>query len=165
MSDLEGDFLISAACIDHQRIFDSPEELTWLSQEILQALLEAKLLCLAWVFLPNHYHVLLRLTSTREVSEILRRRHSLISTKINIRQQHKGRQVWYRFSDRNIRSERHYWTTMNYIHFNPVKHNYVDSMVAWPWSSVHEYLDKFGEEYLRQIWGLYPVQNYGKSWD
>ncbi len=73
--------------------------------------------------------------------------------------------VWYRFSDRAIRSERHYQATLNYIHYNPVKHNCVDSPYDWNESSLHWYLEVYGREWLRDGWVNYPVRDYGKGWD
>ena len=74
-------------------------------------------------------------------------------------------QLWYRFTDRLIRNERHYYTTLNYIHYNPTKHGYVRRPLDWICSSVHRYLDRFGIEWLRDAWQEYPVRDYGKGWD
>ncbi|MFN3762266.1 MAG: REP-associated tyrosine transposase [Anaerolineae bacterium] len=146
-------------------MFAHPDDLSWLTNECLDAFSHAQLPCSAWVFLPNHYHVLLETQDIRIVSETLRLLHSRVATTINGRQNQRGRQVWYRFTDRLIRNERHYWATINYIHYNPVKHKYVDRMSEWPWSSFHEYLEIYGEEWLIRTWNAYPVGNYGKGWD
>jgi putative transposase len=76
-----------------------------------------------------------------------------------------GRKVWYRFADRAIRSERHYYTTLNYIHYNPVKHGWAKSPYDWGESSVHWYLEHYGRECLRDLWTRYPVRDYGRGWD
>src|SRR5262245_27640626 len=44
------------------------------------------------------------------------------------------RTVWYEFSDRKIRSEAHFYATLNYLHYNPIKHGYVRLMGEWEWS-------------------------------
>ena len=64
-----------------------------------------------------------------------------------------------------IRSERHYYATLNYIHYNPVKHNYVKSPYDWETSSIHWYLQEKGRDWLRSCWVEYPVRDYGKGWD
>jgi len=69
------------------------------------------------------------------------------------------RKVWYKFHDRAIRNERHYYHAFNYIHYNPVKHGYVESPYDWPWSSVHLYFDTHGREWLREQWRKYPIGN------
>jgi putative transposase len=160
-----GEYLISAACYEHRPIFEQPKDLSWLADEVLESLDSAQLPCAARVFLPNHYHVLLQTEDLRIASEVLRLLHSRMATAINGRQHQRGRQVWYRFSDRLIRSERHHWATVNYIHFNPVKHGYVDRPEDWPWSSVHTYVATYGESWIAQTWAAYPIGDYGKGWD
>ena len=160
-----GEFLITAACYEHRHIFENPNDLSWLAEQTLQALTLAGLSHAAWVFLPNHYHVLLQAQDLSDVSETLRLLHSRIATEINGRQKQRGRQVWYRFTDRLIRNERHYWATVNYIHFNPVKHGYVDQAQNWAWSSVHDYLATQGKEWLERAGKDFPFEDYGKGWD
>ncbi len=162
---IAGVCLVTAACYEHRPIFENPNDLSWLLHEFLESLSVAGLSCNAWVFLPNHYHILLETQDIQIVSKTLRLLHSRIATSINGRHKQRGRKVWYRFSDRLIRSENHYWATVNYIHCNPVKHGYVDKMTEWPWSSVHEYIVRFGQAWFERTWNTYPVGNYGKGWD
>ena len=56
------------------------------------------------------------------VSETPRIVHSRLATAMNVEHAQKGRKVWYRYSDRLIRNERHHWAFVNYIHYNPGKH-------------------------------------------
>jgi len=162
---VSGEYLITAACYEHRPIFQDPGDLSWLAEEVLSAFTEAKLTYQAWVFLPNHYHVLLETKDLSIVSEVLRLLHSRVATTINGCQHQRGRQVWYRFSDRFIRSERHHWASVNYLHYNPIKHGYVDRMTMWPWSSIHEYAEEHSEEWFLQTWKAYPIRDYGKGWD
>ncbi len=71
------------------------------------------------------------------------------------------RRVWYKFWDRGIRNERHYYHALNYIHYNVVRHGYVDSPYDWPWCSVHRYRDTLGRGRLREQWVRHPV---GDAW-
>ena len=64
-----------------------------------------------------------------------------------------------------MRNERHYYTTLNYIHYNPTKHNYAKRPLDWNCSSLHCYKEHFGIEWLRDLWRQYPVLDYGKGWD
>lgn len=73
--------------------------------------------------------------------------------------------MWYRCFDRAIRSERHFWASVNYIHHNPVHHGYVEKWQDWPWSSAAEFLDSVGRERAVRIWQEYPILDYGKTWD
>jgi putative transposase len=51
--------------------------------------------------------------------------HGRTSFQINGEDNMRGRKVWHRFQDRCMRSDRHFYTSLNYIHNNPVKHGYV----------------------------------------
>ena len=118
----------------------------------------------AWVILPNHYHLLavLDLGGFRERIRLL---HSRLATAWNAVDNAKGRRVWYRFQDRQLRGERHYFATLNYIHANPVQHGCVARADEWPWSSLPAYLAEHGRAEMRRIWREYPVDKYGACWD
>jgi len=160
-----GEYLISTACYGHRPIFRESEELSWLSQEVLDDLRAAEIPVYASVFLPNHYHLLAATRDLTIAGERLRKLHSRIAKDINRKQGQKGRRVWYRFSDRLIRSDAHHWATVNYIHFNPVKHGYTKEMESWAWSSAHVYRDEMRAERLDAIWKKYPIGDYGRGWD
>jgi len=162
---VSGEYLITAACYEHRPIFEHPDDLAWFVEQVMVALNSAGLTRDAWVFLPSHYHVLLQAEEIKRVSEVLRLLHSRVATAINGRHRQRGRQVWHRYTDRGIRGERHHWATVNYIHLNPVKHGYVDHPEDWPWSSLRQYLDTQGAEWVTHTLREYPVGDYGKGWD
>jgi putative transposase len=76
-----------------------------------------------------------------------------------------GRQVWFNCFDRVIKSHRHFWASVNYIHHNPVHHGYVDAWQDWPWSSAAQFLERVGRERALEIWHQFPILDYGKKWD
>jgi putative transposase len=162
---VSGTYLITSACYEHNAVFQAPDDLSWLTGKLLEAFAAADLPHPAWVVLPNHYHVLLEAKDLAVVGEVLRLVHSRTATAINGRHWQRGRKVWYRFSDRMMRSERHYFATVNYVHYNPVKHGHIDEMSSWPWSSVHDYAETRGEQWIAQTWRNYPVGDYGQGWD
>ncbi|MEP6912446.1 MAG: hypothetical protein ABI923_06815 [bacterium] len=45
-----------------------------------------------------------------------------------------------------MKSERHFWATLNYVHHNPVHHGYAKHWQDWPWSSAREFLEEVGHE-------------------
>jgi putative transposase len=162
---ISGTYLITAACYEHRPIFDHRDDLSYLSNEMLDSLKEAKISPQAWIFLPNHYHFLATVGDIRLIGETLRLAHSRIATQMNGRHAQRGRKVWYQYNDRLIRNDRHYLATINYIHDNSVKHGYVDDACAWAWSSLHEYIKTQGWSWLARTAKEYPVLDYGKGWD
>ena len=109
-------FLINGACFDHQPILASIRRLDEFADALLSGLRERfGTTADAWVVQPNHYHILVRIDL-----DIFRpwigRLHNGKSTQWNREDGTPKRRVWFRFSDRRIRSERHYYATLNYIH-------------------------------------------------
>lgn len=50
--------------------------------------------------------------------------------------------LWQRrYWEHTIRNETDMARHVDYIHYNPVKHGYVTSVVDWPYSSFHRYMD------------------------
>jgi putative transposase len=158
-------YLLTAACYEHRRHLDAPERRrAWLETLFEHFVLRGMAIC-AWAVLTNHYHVLAHVRALEALGAVFRRVHGRTSYEWNKEDVARGRKVWYRYSDRAIRSERHYYTTLNYIHYNPVKHGLVESPYDWAWSSVHWHLEHKGREWLRDAWRQYPVRDYGKVWD
>jgi putative transposase len=158
-------YLLTAACYEHaSHMFFSDRR-----RQVLNALFEHFIAhgmeIRAWVVLPNHYHLLVHIMDFDELSGIFRLVHGPTSRQWNLEDASPGRKVWFTFTDRQIRSERHYYTTLNYIHYNPVKHRWTSSPYEWEESSVHWYLEHLGREWLRDLWTSYPMRNYGRGWD
>ncbi|MBP8001735.1 MAG: transposase [Chloroflexi bacterium] len=158
-------YLLTVACYEHQHYMTAAAR----RQQILDLLFEQVVLygiqMYAWAVLTNHYHLLTRVPVFDALKVVFQRVHGRTAFEWNREENVIGRKVWYRYSDRAIRSERHYNTTLNYIHFNPVKHGLVDSPYDWAWSSVHWYETDRGRDWLRDLWRDYPVKDYGKGWD
>jgi putative transposase len=158
-------YLLTAACYEHQLYMNAEVR----RQQILDSLFEEFTRegweIRAWVILPNHYHLLVKLDEFDKLGQLFRLIHGRTAYQWNQEDGVRGRKVWYRYSDRAIRSERHYYTTLNYIHYNPVKHQWTNSPYNWVQTSVHWYLQYYGREWLRQSWVEYPVRDYGRNWD
>jgi len=158
--------LITGACFEHTHILDSPTRIAWFEQQLVEHITGQNLSLAAWVVLPNHYHLLVKIPEIKYFSKAQGQLHGRTSRELNREDGLQGkRQVWCRCSDRVIRSKRHYFTTLNYIHNNPVKHGYVDKWGDWAYSSFHWYLENKGRDWLIELWREYPVLNYGDKWD
>ncbi len=158
-------YLLTASCYGHQCIINSPERRRELLDAIFEHFLSAGMEIAAWVILPNHYHLIADAVNLAELGQVFRAIHGATARYWNLADEQAGRKVWYRYTDRAIRSERHYFTTLNYIHYNPVKHGWASLPYAWPHSSVHWYLQHMGRDWLRDLWTSYPVRDYGRDWD
>ncbi len=157
--------IVTGASYEHRKILDSNDRLGGFEKELLDTLDEMQTPCAAWVVLPNHYHILVQIMDVKAFAKELGQLHGSTSFRFNNEDNHRGRKVWYRCQDRVMRSERHYFASLNYIHNNPVKHRYVDQWQDWPFSSVHGYLESKGCDWLVSCWQEFPVLNYGDTWD
>ncbi|MBI3097751.1 MAG: transposase [Planctomycetes bacterium] len=143
-----GTYIVSAACYEHRQRLTTPSRLTAFSDALIRRTLGgSEVEVFAWIVLPSHYHVLLRV----DLSPLRRRigrLHNGTSTQWNREDEEPGRTVWHGFSDRKIRSEGHYYATINYIHTNAVKHGFARRADEWPWSSFQDYLTAYGRDRL-----------------
>ena len=156
---------MTGTCYEHAHVLGSPPRLEWFEGELSSYLQTMDIPCVAWVVLPNHYHVLVAIESivafTREPGKL----HGRTAYPMNLEDNAMGRKVWFRCQDRGLRSEAHYFATLNYIHNNAAKHGYVAKSGDWPFSSFDSYLEEKGRDWLVDLWHAYPVLNYGDKWD
>lgn len=104
----------------------------------------------AWVLLPDHIHAiwtlpqndndfskrwgLIKAGFTKRLRKTFHQ-DTLITT--SRKQRHEG-SIWQRrFWEHEIRDETDFIHHMDYLHYNPVKHELVDRVVDWPHSTFH----------------------------
>jgi putative transposase len=157
---------ITAACYHHQAFIGSSiVRMEQFSKSLLSHLYDAKAIVHAWCVLPNHYHVLVDVPSLADIVKVLGHLHGQTSFAWNGEEKCRGRKVWHRCGDRGIRSARHFWVTMNYIHNNPVRHLKFEKWRDWPFSSARDFIAREGIDNVLKIWREYPLLDYGKGWD
>jgi putative transposase len=122
---------------DQSPVFENTKNLFLLKQIFKNVHIIHPFSMLAYVFLPDHFHILIRPTGNSNFSQIL---HSI---KTNFTREYKQQRkitgnlnLWQkRFWDHVIRDETDLENHLHYIHYNPVKHGYVKEMGAWKHSS------------------------------
>jgi putative transposase len=159
-------FLVSAACYEHRHyIGHTLERMDAFSADLLSALAVQTNQIFAWCVLPNHYHVLVETSDIKGLLRILGFFHGRTSHAWNGEERARGRKVFFRAADRGMRSDRHFWASLNYVHHNPVHHGYVERWTEWPWSSAAQYLADTSEEVAKRVWRDFPILDYGNHWD
>lgn len=104
----------------------------------------------AWVLLPDHLHTIWTLPEDdhnysarwaiikREVSKRSNKQFDNPEKISNSRQKRRESSLWQRrFWEHQIRDEKDFERHMEYLHWNPVKHDYVRNVADWPFSSFH----------------------------
>mgnify|MGYP005728519891 CR=1 FL=1 len=157
---------ITAACYEHKSIIGTnPKRMYSFVDSLLKTAKEYATATYAWCVLSNHYHIFVQTDDLKRFEKELGKLHGRNSYNWNGEENCRGRKVWYNMADRYIRSERHFWTTVNYIHNNPVHHGYIKKWQEWPFSSAIDFIRKVGREKAIELWREYPLKNYGKGWD
>jgi len=139
--------------------------MTQCEADVLEICEKLSLTIHAWCVLPNHYHVLITTEQIKDLRHHLGLFHGRSSFVWNGEDNQRGRQVWYNCFERPMKSERHFWAILNYVHHNPIHHGYVERWQDWPWSSARIFLDGVGKTKAKVIWKKYPILDYGKGWD
>ena len=159
-------FHVTAACYEHRPyIGHSPERMDGFTHELLAVLHAGSTQIFAWCVLPNHYHALVEAPDILGLLRGLGRLHGRMSFMWNGEESTRGRQVFFRVVERAMRSDRHFWATLNYVHHNPVHHLYTCDWSEWPWSSAPEFMAVTSAAEVQRIWDDYPILDYGRGWD
>ena len=103
----------------------------------------------AIVILPDHLHMIIRPQIAKEYSKIIRYiKRSFVygldqetkdqaKAEISHAKYHRGHSgIWQeRFYEHTIRDEKDWLEKMEYIKYNPIKHNHVENLADWKYSS------------------------------
>ena len=161
-----GLYMMTAACYEHRHVIgSSPARMADFEMRLLDALHERCEFVFAWNVLPNHYHAVVRSANVKALLTKLGRLHGRTSHTWNGEDGCRGRQNWFNAAETAIKSERHFWATMNYVLNNAVHHGYASTWQEWPYSNAAEFLAEVGRAKAERRWREYPVLDYGKEWD
>ena len=100
---------------------------------------------IAYCLMPNHFHLLLRQKMDDGISKYLSDMINSFTRNYNMRAQRMGPLFLPRFQANRIVSAEQLIHTSRYIHLNPFASDVVSDMsklVNYPWSSLHEYIQK-----------------------
>jgi len=160
-------FIVTAACYEYKHIIgDSRERMAEFEIDLLNTCENFGVRLYAWCVLPNHYHILIQTDKTKEFQKGgLGKLHGQTSFQWNGEDNQRGRKIWHKSFERPMKSNRHFWASLNYVHHNAVHHGYVKRWQDWPFSSANNFVENFGREKTVEIWKKYPILDYGKDWD
>ena len=117
----------------------------------------------AWVVLPEHLHCVIELpegdadfaTRWRLIKSGFSQALPQGEARSASRRKHGERAIWQRrYWEHLIRDETDFARHVDYVHYNPVKHGWVERVADWPYSTFHRHVEQ----------GFYPV-NWGSTPD
>ena len=100
----------------------------------------------AWVFLPDHWHVICAPTYPVTISLVMKSVKQSSMSAINRCRGAEGELWQARFFDRALRTVKEYNEKVEYIHMNPVRAGLVSRPQDWRWSSFNEYAGTTSDE-------------------
>jgi len=77
----------------------------------------------------------------------------------------KVSKVWYQYTDHIIEDEGDFYRHLNYGYQNPVKHGYVEDMLDYEFSSIHEAIRRRGKGFVLECFSRYPVVDFNPSFE
>jgi putative transposase len=148
---------LTFSCLHRKPFLSRERTCQWLADAIVEAKKNHSFRLIAYVFMPEHAHLLIHPTAPYSISAILKSikspvgqkaRHFVINEAPEFLQQmtvRSGGKTTINFwqagggYDRNIYSAEELWEKINYIHNNPVKRGLVLDAADWKWSSAADY--------------------------
>ena len=142
-------YFVTNVTYDREPMLTANNDLLWNAIYISKSRSGFELI--AWVVLPDHFHLVID-PGEVPISIVLQR--IKMSFAAQYRKRHglyRGR-VWQnRFWDHVIRDQEDMNRHVDYIHLNPVKHGFVNNPADWRYSSFHEYVR---EGLYQPDWGV-----------
>ncbi len=166
VSDHTSIYLVTAACYEHRPLIGATEQrIVDFTLQLYDLIHARSRFVFAWVVLPNHYHFLADIPDLFGMLGALGQNHGRTSFQWNGEDDSRGRKVWCNAAETAMKSEGHFYATVNYVLHNPVHHGYCEKWTDWPFSSAKEYLESVGRDKAERVWHAYPIYDYGKNWD
>lgn len=135
-------YMITASTYLKTKFFDTDDLKKILLSSILQYFSKYSWQIKSYVILPNHYHLLaIASENSTSLSKIISNTHRYTAHIVNKINKTPKMKIWWNYWDTCLTYENSYYTRLNYIHFNPVKHGYVNDPKKWEFSSYKEFYD------------------------
>lgn len=105
----------------------------------------------AWVVLPDHLHCVWTLPENdadysrrwQAIKKAFSKSIPSAEPRTATQTKRNERGIWQRrFWEHTITDERDYAAHIDYIHYNPVKHGWVQAVKDWPYSTFHQWIEQ-----------------------
>jgi putative transposase len=123
-------------------IFREPENYLFVLRKMKEYAIKFQLAIIAYVLMPNHYHLLVRQDGEQQAGLLPRYVFNSYSKAYNKRYEHSGTLFEGNYKVKPILHSKHLLHLCRYIHGNPVKDGLVADPADWDYSN---YLEWIGE--------------------
>lgn len=155
-------YMVTAGTYRKIPVFNTEFKLGILEEVIRERCILSKWELIAWVALPNHYHIMVKaLDHNSLLSGLIRSMHSKSAILVNQVDRNPGRRVWYNYWDTCIRSGREYLARVKYILQNPEHHGIVENYREYAFSSYRTFFEK-DDEIIQRALSSGEIYEFGK---
>lgn len=134
----EGVYHVVARGVRKQRIFFQPQEYRAYLRLLREASRRYGLRVLAYVLMPNHVHLLVRVSDV-PLSRAMQFLQGRFARWYNRQYGYAGHLFQSRYGAHLCQDERYLWALVRYIHENPVRAGLTPEAWGYRWSSFREY--------------------------
>ncbi len=128
--------------VSKSTLFRKPTNYLYVTAKLQRYSLENLVSVIAYCFMPNHYHLLLRQDGEKAAGNVPQSIFNSYSKAYNLMYSHSGTLFEGRFRAKPVATTSHLLHLCRYIHGNPVKDGLVADPADWQWSN---YLEWIGE--------------------
>ncbi|MBI3005586.1 MAG: transposase [Ignavibacteriales bacterium] len=126
---------------DKQPIFIETENYKFFLKKLISYLPKSTIEVMAYVLMPNHYHLLIRLVKPLDVSKTLKNFSISFVKAMNNRYAKVGHLFQGEFKAKHVNSTEYLLHLSRYIHMNPVFAKLVATPDKWKFSSYIDYFE------------------------
>ena len=131
-----GIFMVTSGTHKKQKFFKDVPDLRMLQSALLEISNKHSWTLEAWAVFPNHYHfVAVAPEDATSLIRFLRELHSRTAIALNKFESTPGRKIWHNFWETKLSLQKPYFSRLNYVHQNAVKHGIVPVASQYPWCS------------------------------
>ena len=130
--------------VNRERIFFEERNYLFLLEKVQKYLVEFPVSIIAYCFMPNHYHFLLRQDSEIPISQFIQAVFNSYSKAVNRSISRSGTLFESKFKSVSVDEPDYLIHLVRYIHRNPVDclKPLVQKLEDWPYSNYHEWIGK-----------------------
>lgn len=151
-------YWVTGSCYKHSLYFADPSAKEKMIEILMRGCQKYNWKIDDWVILNDHYHLMLQSSTDgdKTIEDIIRNFHKFSSMWIRKNSViAKADKIFWNYWDTCITYEKSYYTRLNYLYYNPVKHGYVERAEDYQFGSFY-FRWRENREYLENLKGSYP---------
>lgn len=127
---------------NRQDVFLDDNDRRALAEELSRTVARNMIDVIAFAFLTNHFHLILRTTASAPLRQVMQSLMTRYSKRFNLQHGRRGHLFQNCYRSILCDKDNYLLELVRYVHLNPVNAGLADSPAAWHWSSHRTYLGK-----------------------